>query len=85
MISSNPSRMTNMNKRIQKLFDSPANITIQELQIVLEYFGYKLDRIRGSHFVFKNPNGTHKSIPVHNNKIKEYYIRDILKIIYGKY
>lgn len=75
--------MTNMNKRIKKLFDSPANVSIRELQIVLEYFGYKLDRIKGSHFVFKSPKGVHKSIPVHNNKIKEYYIRDILKTLYG--
>ncbi len=77
--------MTNINKRIKKLFESPANVSIQELQIVLEYFGYRLSRINGSHFIFTNPNGTNKSIPVHNNKIKKYYIKDILKTIYGKY
>ncbi len=77
--------MSNMNKRIGKLFKSPNNTPIRELQIVLEYFGYRLSRINGSHFIFTHPNGTNKSIPVHNNKIKKYYIKDILKTIYGKY
>lgn len=76
--------MTDINKRIKKLFESPNNVSIQELQIVLEYFGYKLSRIKGSHFIFKKPNSTNKCIPVHNNKVKEYYIKDILKTIYGK-
>lgn len=75
--------MTNMNKRIQKLFDSPANVTIQELQIVLEYFGYKLDRIRGSHFVFKSKSGDVYPVPVHGNKIQKYYIKKLLKVLYG--
>lgn len=76
--------MTNMNKRIKKLFDSPSNVTIQELQIVLEYFGYKLDRIRGSHFIFKHKNGEMHPVPVHNNKIKKHYINKLLKVLYGQ-
>lgn len=76
--------MTNMNKRIRKLFDSPANITIQELQMVLEYFDYKMDRISGSHFIFKSKKGEIYPVPVHNNKVKKYYIKKLLKIIYGQ-
>lgn len=75
--------MTNMNKRIKKLFESPANVSVQELQMVLEYFGYKLDRINGSHFIFKHKNGEIYPVPVHNNKIKKYYIKKLLKVLYG--
>ena len=75
--------MTSINKRIKKLFDSPANVTIQELQIVLEYFGYRLGRVRGSHFIFTHHCRDTQSIPVHNNKIKKSYIKKLLKILYG--
>lgn len=75
--------MTNMNKRIKKLFDSPGNVSIQELQIVLEYFGYKLSRISGSHFIFTHSTKDTQSVPVHSNKIKKFYIKKLLKIIYG--
>ncbi|OGJ42075.1 hypothetical protein A3B60_02340 [Candidatus Peregrinibacteria bacterium RIFCSPLOWO2_01_FULL_39_12] len=75
--------MTNINKRIGKLFKSPNNISIKELHIVLKYFGYKLSRVNGSHFIFKDSKGDTQSIPVHNSKIKKHYIKKLLKIFYG--
>lgn len=75
----------NIKKKLDKLTHSPNNVTIHELKAVLEYFGFRLIRINGSHFIFKNQEGISKSVPVHNNKIKPYYIKDILKLIYEKY
>ena len=43
--------------------------------------GYELVRISGSHHIFKK-EGTFKlfSIPVHNGKVKDKYVREIDKI-----
>ena len=39
--------------------------------------GWTLIRIRGSHHVFKKPDGSICSIPVHHGKVKPFYVREI--------
>ena len=85
MISFNRFKVTNIQKCIDKLFNKPNNVTIREFQLVLEYFGYRLSRVKGSHFIFKSNTGEAESIPVHNNKVKKFYIKKMLTKIYGKY
>ncbi len=46
----------------------------------LESKGYYLDRINGSHHIFTKPGAPLFSIPVHNGKVKDYYVRQIGKI-----
>ena len=40
----------------------------KELCRALERRGWLLDRVRGSHHVYKDPSGGHVSVPVHGNK-----------------
>ncbi|WP_301951412.1 type II toxin-antitoxin system HicA family toxin [Microcystis aeruginosa] len=47
---------------------------------LLELEGFSLDRITGSHHIFKR-NDIILVIPVHNKKVKSVYIRRVLKII----
>ena len=50
---------------------------------MLEHAGWRLVRIRGSHHCFAKPGETLLSIPVHQGKVKPYYVRQIEKIIQG--
>lgn len=76
--------MNKIQKRIEKIINNPGNVTISELIVILEYYGCKLIRIRGSHFIFQDSKGERYPVPVHNNKVKPYYIKYILKNIHGK-
>lgn len=47
---------------------------------MLEVKGYKLNRVSGSHHIFVKKGAPIMSIPVHNGKVKPYYVRQIEKI-----
>jgi predicted RNA binding protein YcfA (HicA-like mRNA interferase family) len=57
----------------------PSEIRFAELRRVVERHGWLLIRIRGSHHVFKRPDGSTYSIPVHHGKVKPFYYREIKK------
>jgi len=47
----------------------------------LEATGYRLVRISSSHHIFERPGRPIVSIPVHDNKVKPFYVRQVQKII----
>ncbi len=47
---------------------------------LLEKKGYRLTRISGSHHIFTKKGCPLISIPVHNNKVKAHYVKEIEKI-----
>ncbi len=58
------------------------NIKFNDVVVLVESFGFSLDRVNGSHHIFK-----HKNIPVLINiqrvkdEVKPYQVRQLLKII----
>ncbi|NOT48143.1 MAG: type II toxin-antitoxin system HicA family toxin [Acidobacteria bacterium] len=72
-----------MSKR-EKLLDSikrkPGNVTFAKLRKLLEQEGFLLDRIGGSHHVFRRDD-TIFVVPVHNNKVKIGYVKRAIEII----
>ena len=44
-----------------------------------EKHAWVLVRIRGSHHVFKKPDGSIYAVPVHHGKVKPFYWREIKK------
>lgn len=76
--------MTNKEKRFLKLLALHGEGNFREIKTLLNCFGYKLIRVRGSHFLFHNDENERIMFPVHNNKIKKHYIPRILKQIYGQ-
>jgi predicted RNA binding protein YcfA (HicA-like mRNA interferase family) len=42
--------------------------------------GYLLDHVKGAHHVFKNAQGRHYTIPVHNKRVKGVYVKEIEKL-----
>ena len=52
--------------------------TIKKL---LESNGWYLNRVRGSHHIFKHERLPTVSIPVHKNQVKAFYVKEIEKLI----
>ncbi|PSB57803.1 type II toxin-antitoxin system HicA family toxin [Chamaesiphon polymorphus] len=67
-------------KLIERLTNSPQNATFADIRNLLEYEGFYLDRVTGSHQVFKYAETTFV-IPVHNNRVKAIYVRKVLELI----
>lgn len=55
----------------------PRAVSFSEARRVLEAFGWDLDRVNGSHHIFRRGT-TLLSIPLQRPHIKPTYVRDIL-------
>ena len=54
-----------------------------EVKKMLERAGYRLVRVHGSHHYFTKPGEQPFSIPVHQGKVKPYYVRQVEKVCRG--
>ena len=69
-------------KLLRRVVSSPKNIRFKELVALTEAFGFRLNRIAGSHHIF-----SHEDIPEIVNlqdadgKAKPYQIRQLLKLV----
>jgi len=66
-------------KLIKQLKATHSPISLSDFKKVDSYFGYMLDHVHGSHYVFRNWIGRKFIIPVHRNKIKAVYLKNFLK------
>jgi predicted RNA binding protein YcfA (HicA-like mRNA interferase family) len=62
----------------RRLAQRPNNVRFEELRRVLEAYGWRLDRISGSHHVFER-GGARFSVPIHGGKVKPVYVRQALR------
>jgi predicted RNA binding protein YcfA (HicA-like mRNA interferase family) len=64
----------------------PSPVRFAVVKKLLEQKGYRLDRISGSHHIFKKPGAEPEpepepeSIPVHHNLVKASYVKRIEKL-----
>ena len=72
--------MSKRDKLLELLKNSPNNVRFSDICKLLELESFFLDRITGSHHIFKK-NDVILVIPVHNKKVKSVYIRRVLEII----
>jgi len=70
--------MASIEKIIEKMKNQPNGIRLQEADTVLNSIGYRLDRQKGSHRQYINPEGDVITIKA-DNTLKACYIKDILK------
>jgi predicted RNA binding protein YcfA (HicA-like mRNA interferase family) len=61
----------------------PSERRFSDVKKMLEQAGYRLVRIAGSHHYFTKPGEQPFSIPVHQGKVKPYYVREVEKICQG--
>jgi predicted RNA binding protein YcfA (HicA-like mRNA interferase family) len=69
-------------KLLQKLLAGSKNIRFSEVSSLAEAFGFKLDRVSGSHHIYIHPHIS-DLINLQNveGKAKPYQIKQLLKII----
>jgi predicted RNA binding protein YcfA (HicA-like mRNA interferase family) len=75
--------MSKKEKLLQLLKNSPNNVTFGDIRKLLELEGFDLDRITGSHHIFKR-NEIVLVIPVHNNRVKSAYVKRVVELIEGE-
>jgi predicted RNA binding protein YcfA (HicA-like mRNA interferase family) len=61
----------------------PSDVRFSEIRRRVEAYGWGLVRVRGSHHVFQLPDGRIYVVPVHRNKVKYVYVREIEKLLEG--
>ena len=72
--------MSQIEKLIERMKSQPNGVRPDEAQRVLNAYGYRLDRQRGSHMHFINEDGDVITIP-NKNPLKAIYVKDILERI----
>ncbi len=75
--------MSKKEKLLELLKNSPNNVTFGDIRKLLELEGFDLDRITGSHHIFKG-NEIVLVIPVHNNRVKSVYVKRVVELIEGE-
>ncbi len=72
--------MDKREKLLDKLRNSPKNVTFADARKLLLQEGFSLERITGSHHVFKRNEITF-AIPVHKNRVKSVYVKRVVELI----
>ncbi len=74
--------MVKKRKLFEKLLSGSKNIHFEEFIQLIEAFGFQLDRINGSHYIYKHP-AVPRSFPVQmfKGKAKPYQIDQFLKLV----
>ena len=70
-------------KRLERIRQNPKNVSLEQLRQVLEDYGFSLDRVVGSHYIFRlklKGELIRFSVP-YRKPVKVVYINDALKII----
>ena len=72
--------MSKREKLLEKLRQSPHNVTFDQLRNLLELESFRLDRVSGSHHVFRKGEVIFV-LPVHQNRVKSVYVKRLIGII----
>ena len=77
--------MTKREKLLERLRRNPNNVRFDQIRKLLEEESFGLQRVTGSHHVFKKDNVIFV-VPVHQNRVKSVYVKRLIDIIdeYGK-
>jgi predicted RNA binding protein YcfA (HicA-like mRNA interferase family) len=72
--------MSKKGKLLERLKNNPAGATFAEIRNLLSQEGFQLDRVAGSHHIFKR-GAVIFVIPVHNNRVKAVYVKRMIELI----
>jgi predicted RNA binding protein YcfA (HicA-like mRNA interferase family) len=74
--------MSQADKLLRKAQNSPHNLTIDELDVLVRKHGFFHRRTSGSHRIYENARGTMLNIqPDKNGKAKAYQVKQFLQAI----
>lgn len=72
--------MSQIDKLIVNLRRTKTAVRFADLETLLAHFGYVKVGQKGSHVHFRRVNSPSLTVPVHNDKVKIVYVKDILKL-----
>ena len=74
--------MTTKRKLLKKALSSPRNMRFEEMVTLVEAFGFRLSRVKGSHHIFVHPQ-VQELVNLQNvgGKAKPYQIRQFLRLV----
>lgn len=69
-------------KLLQKILRNAQNVKFNDMVILIEAFGFRLSRIKGSHHIFVHPE-VQELVNIQNVKgqVKPYQIRQFFKLV----
>ncbi len=75
--------MSKRTKRLQRLRNNPKNVSFDDLRMVVEDYGFTLERSSGSHYSFKvEIAGEFRLLVVPYSKpVKPIYVKDAIELI----
>lgn len=66
----------------RRVAQHPRSVSFDELRHLLEAYGWELDRVRGSHHIFKRGSQT-LTVPHRRPHVLPVYVREVLALIAG--
>lgn len=72
--------MSKREKLLDAIKNSPNNVTFAQGRKLLENSGFVLDRIAGSHHVFRRDDII-IPVPVHKNRVKLVYVKRVIELV----
>jgi predicted RNA binding protein YcfA (HicA-like mRNA interferase family) len=71
--------MTKLEKLLKRIENNPKAVTMADLQTLLEAYGFRLARVKGSHYIFEHAGRDETLvIPYRRPYIKASYVKDAL-------
>ena len=67
-------------KLLTRLKNAPSGATFNDIRSLLLEEGFRLDRVTGSHYIFKKNDLTFV-IPVHANRVKSVYVKRVIRLV----
>jgi predicted RNA binding protein YcfA (HicA-like mRNA interferase family) len=69
-------------KLLQKALSSPQNVRFSEIVMLVEAFGFRLSRVKGSHHIFVHPQVRELvNLQDVDGRAKPYQIRQFLRLV----
>ena len=66
-------------KLLRRLKNNPKEATFDDIRTLLSQEGFRIERIAGSHHIFKKAGVTFV-IPVHANRVKSVYVKRVIEL-----
>jgi predicted RNA binding protein YcfA (HicA-like mRNA interferase family) len=74
--------LTTKRKLLQKVLSGSKNVRFSEMVALVEAFGFRLSRVRGSHHIFVHPHVRELvNLQDVDGKAKPYQIRQFLRLV----
>jgi predicted RNA binding protein YcfA (HicA-like mRNA interferase family) len=74
--------MTQRDKLIAKMRARPVQADIEDVEKVLELFGWQRQRQKGSHVSYGSPGITEIfTVSVHNGRVKQVYVKKLCALL----